>query len=154
VIPPVNVGRRDAVSLRGVGAAKGGPSAAAAQAMTQVAGRVATAMTAELGLASVEARDRYTGGTASDAYGVEAVAAELADSLGGGPADRGHVARALHEFVREGATLIASRPGSQSLERLEAAIAGASEMKGTGTDIERAVAAIDDAALRLQGTGR
>jgi hypothetical protein len=154
VIPPVNVGRRDAVSLRGVGAAKGGPSTAAAQAMTQVAGRVATAMTAELGLASVEARDRYTGGTASDAYGVEAVAAELADSLGGGPADRGHVARALHEFVREGATLIASRPGSQSLERLEAAIAGASEMKGTGTDIERAVAAIDDAALRLQGTGR
>jgi hypothetical protein len=154
VIPPVNVGRRDAVSLRGVGAAKGGPSTAAAQAMTQVAGRVATAMTAELGLASVEARDRYTGGTASDAYGVEAVAAELADSLGGGPADRGHVARALHEFVREGATLIASRPGSQSLERLEAAIAGASEMKGTGTDIERAVAAIDDAVLRLQGTGR
>jgi hypothetical protein len=154
VIPPVNVGRRDAVSLRGVGAAKGTPSAAAAQAMTQVAGRVATAMTAELGLASVDARDRYTGGTASDAYGVEGIAAELADSLGGGPADRGHVARALHEFVREGATLIASRPGSPSLERLEAAIAGASEMKGTGTDIERAVGAIDDAVLRLQGTGR
>lgn len=154
MIPPVNVGRRDAISLRGVGAAKGGPAGAAAQAMTQVAGRVATAMTAELGLANVDARDRYAGGTASDAYGVETLATELADSLGGGPADRGHVARALHEFVREGAALVAARPESRSLERLESAIAGAADLKGSGSDVERAIAAIDNAVLRLQGTGR
>ncbi len=154
MIPPVNVGRRDAVSLRGVGTAKGGPAGAAAQAMSQVACRVATAMTAELGLASVDARDRYTGGTPSDAYGVEEMAAALTDELGGGPADRGHVARALHEFVREGATLVAARPESRSLERLEAAIAEAGNTTSKGSDVERAIAAIDDAILRLQGTGR
>ena len=154
MIPPVNVGRRDAVSLRGVGAAKGGPAGAAAQAMAQVAGRVATAMTAELGLASVDARDRYTGGTASDSYGVEELAATLADELGGGPADQGHLARALHEFVREGATLMAARPESRSLERLESAIAAAANTNGKGSDVERAIAAINDAVGRLQGTGR
>jgi hypothetical protein len=154
VIPPVNVGRRDAVSLRGVGAAKGGPAGAAAQAMTQVAGRVATAMTTELGLASVDARDRYTGGTSGDAYGVEDMAAALTVELGGSPKERGEVARALHEFVREGATLVAARPESRSLERLESAIAEATNTKGTGSDVERAVAVIEDAVLRLQGTGR
>jgi hypothetical protein len=154
VIPPVNIGRRDAISLRGVGAAKGGPAAAAAQAMTQVAGRVATAMTAELGLADVDARDRYTGGTASDAYGVEDMAAALTRELGGGPADRGAVARALHEFAREGATLVAARPESRSLERLESAIASAGDAKAMGSEIERAIAAIDDAVSRLQGLGR
>ena len=154
MIPPVNVGRRDAVSLRGVGTSRGGPAGAAAHAMAQVAGRVATAMTAELGLASVDARDRYTGGTAGDAYGVEELAATLADELGGGPADRGHVARALHDFVREGATLVAARPESRSLERLESAIAEAANASGKGSDVERAIAAIDDAVVRLQGTGR
>ena len=154
MLPPVNVGRRGAVSLRGVGSAKGGPAAAAAQAMTQVAGRVATAMTAELGLASVDARGRYTGGTASDAYGVEDMAAALTNDLGGGPKERGDVARALHEFVREGATLVAARPESRSLERLVSAISGAASAEGTGSDVERAVATINDAVLRLQGSGR
>ena len=82
------------------------------------------------------------------------MAAALTLELGGGPADSGHVARALHEFVREGATLVASRPDSRSLERLETAIAGASEWKGVGSDVERAIAAIDNGVLRLQGTGR
>ena len=154
VIPPVNIDRRSAVSLRGVSGAKGGPAGAAASAMTQVAGRMASAMTAELGLADVDARDRYAGGTASDAYGVEDTAADLTAALGGGPKDRGDVARALHDFVREGATLVAARPESRSLERLESAIAGAAELKGSGSDVERAIAAIDDAVVRLQGTGR
>lgn len=154
VIPPVNIDRRTPVSLRGVAGAKGGPAGAAASAMTQVAGRMASAMTAELGLAGVDPRDRYTGGSASDAYGVEDMATELADSLGGGPKERGDVARALHEFVREGATLVAARPESRSLERLESAIAGATDSKGVGSDVERAIAAIDNAVLRLQGTGR
>jgi hypothetical protein len=154
VIPPVNIDRRSAISLRGVAGAKGGPAGAAASAMIQVAGRMASAMTAELGLAEVDPRDRYTGGTASDAYGVEEMAAGLTDALGGSPKDRGDVARALHEFVREGATLVAARPESRSLERLEFAISGAADSKGSGSDVERAIAAINNAVVRLQGTGR
>ena len=154
VIPPVNIDRRSPVALRGVAGAKGGPAGAAASAMTQVAGRMATAMTAELGLAEVDARDRYSGGTASDAYGVEDAAAGLTEAMGGSPKDRGDVARALHEFVREGATLVASRPESRSLERVEAAIAAAADTKGSGSDVERAIAAIDHAVVRLQGPAR
>jgi hypothetical protein len=154
VIPPVNIDRRGPVSLRGIAGAKGGPAAAVASAMAQVAGRMASAMTAELGLAEVDPRDRYNGGTASDAYGVEEMAAGLTDALGGSPKDRGDIARALHEFVREGATLVAARPESRSLERLGSAIAGAAEMKGAGSDVERAIAAIDNAVVRLQGSGR
>lgn len=156
MIPPVNIGRRDPVSLRGVGAAKGGPAGAAALAMTQVAGRVAQAMTQELGLAEVDARDRYTGGSANDAYGVEDMAAELSDALGGVPADKSRIARALHEFVQEGASLVAARPESRSLEQLEGVIAaiGGDGSRGVGSDVDRAIAAIDDAVARLRGKGR
>jgi hypothetical protein len=155
VIPPVNIGRRDPITLRSTGAAKGGPAGAAAHAMTQVAGRVASAMTAQFGLAEVDPRGGYTGGNASDAYGVEEMAGELTAALGGGPKERGDIARSLHEFVREGATLVAARPESRSLERLEAAIADASiRPPGSGSDVQQAIAAIDDAVLRLQGTGR
>lgn len=155
MIPPVNIGRRDPISLRGIGAAKGGPAGAAAQAMTQVAGRVASAMTAQFGLAEVDPRGGYTGGTASDAYGVEEMAAELTAVLGGGPKERGDVARSLHEFVREGATLVAARPEARSLERLESVIAdSAARTGGTGSEVQQAVAAIDEAVSRLQGAGR
>jgi hypothetical protein len=155
MIPPVNIGRRDPVSLRGVGAAKGGPAGAAASAMTQVAGRVGQAMTQELGLAAVDPRDRYTGGTANDAYGVEDLAAELSDALGGVPADRGRMARALHEFVQEGASLVAARPESRSLERLEGAIAASADgSRGSGSDVDRAITTIDDAVARLRGPAR
>jgi hypothetical protein len=155
MIPPVNIGRRDPVSLRGVGAAKGGPAGAAASAMTAVAGRVAQAMTQELGLAEVDPRDRYTGGSANDAYGVEDMAAELSDALGGVPADKGRVARALHEFVQEGASLVAARPESRSLEKLEGAIAASADgPRGTGSDVDRAITAIDDAVARIRGNAR
>jgi hypothetical protein len=154
MMPPINIGRRQPVSLRGVGAAKGGSAGAAAAAMTQVAGRMAQAMAQELGLADIDPRERYTGGTASDAYGVEEMAAELSEALGGGPADKGHVARALHDFVREGAVLIAARPESRSLERLERAItSAANKPQDRGSDVEHAISAIDQAALRLQEAG-
>ena len=155
MLPPINIGRRDPVSLRGVGAAKGGPAGAAASAMSQVAGRMAQALTAEFGLAAVEPNDRFSGGTANDAYGVEDMAAELADALGGAPADRGQVARALHNFIREGAVLVAARPESRSLEHIERAIADAGNARlVAGSDVERALAAIDHTVHRLQGTAR
>jgi hypothetical protein len=155
VIPPVNIGRKDPVSLRGIGAAKGSPASAAAQAMTQLAGRVASAMTAHFGLAEIDPRGGYTGGSANDAYGVEELAAELTDAMGAGPKERGDIARALHEFVREGATLVVARPESRSLERLETAIAdAAAPTGGTGSQVEQTIAVIDDAVLRLQGPGR
>lgn len=154
MMPSIQIGRRDAIALRGAGAAKTGPAGLAAQALAQVTGRVATAMTAEFRLANVEPRDRYSGGTASDAYGVEDMAAALNEALGGGPADRGQIARALHEFVREGATLLAARPESGSIERLGSAIAEAAEGATSGSDVERAVAAINDAVARLQGPAR
>lgn len=155
MIPPVNIGRRDTVSLRGIGAAKGGPTGAAASAMSQVAGRVAQAMTQEFGLAEIDPRDRYTGGTASDAYGVDEMAAELSNALGGVPADRGRLARALHDFVQEGAALVAARPESRSLEKLETAIAASADSaRGGGRDVDRALSAIDDAVARLRGPAR
>lgn len=155
MIPPVNVGRRGPVSLRGIGAARGSAAGAAASAMTQVAGRVAQALTHELGLADVDPRDRYTGGSANDAYGVEDMASELSEALGGVPTDKGRVARALHAFVQEGASLVASRPESRSLERLEHAIAASIDgARGNGSEVDRAISAIDDAVSRLRDPGR
>lgn len=155
MLPPVNVGRRHPVSLRGIGASKGGAAGAAASAMSAVAGRMAQTLTDEFGLAETDPRDRYTGGTATDAYGVEDMAGELSDALGGGPADRGNIARALHDFVREGAVLVAARPESRSLEKLQHAISGAiTAPRGAGSDVDHAIAAIDSAVIQITGPGR
>ncbi len=152
--PPVNIDRRSAVSLRAVGGGKGSPAAAAAAAMTQASTRLATALTAELDLAEIDPHARYSGGTASDAYGVEDLAAELVQAMGGGAKERGEVARALHGFVSEGAALFAARPESGSVERLSAAIAGAQSDRAAGSDLDRVIGTIDDAVRRLQATAR
>jgi hypothetical protein len=153
VINSINVGRREPVSLRGVGGGKGGPSGMAAATMQQAASRVATTLASELRLADIDPREGYAGGSSSDAYGVEEMAAALSDALGGTPADRGHVARALHDFVREGAALMAARPESRSIEKLVAAI-DAEPGGHSGTDLQQAIATIDAAAARLTDQGR
>ncbi len=153
VINSINVGRRDPVSLRGVGGGKGGPSGMASATMQQAASRVATALASELRLADIDPREGFSGGSSTDAYGVEEMAAALSDALADTPADRGYIARALHDFVREGAALMAARPESRSVERLVAAIDAETGAR-SGTDIQQAIATIDAAAARLMEKGR
>lgn len=150
MINPINTGRRDAVSLRGIGGAKASPSGQASAAMGQVAARLAATLAHELRLADT---DRHEGFSANDAYGVEELAAELNSTLGGSPADQGRIARSLHEFARESATLVVARPGSHSLERLQGAIVAPDSARG-GSDVDQAVMAIDDATARLQARAR
>lgn len=151
MINPINYGRRDPVSLRGTGGPGGGAPAAAASAMATVASRLGARLSAELRLADVEADG---GGRANDLYGVEELAAELATALGGGPADHGQLARALHDFARESAVLLAARPEAGSVARMEAAIGQASAASRSGAEVTQAIASIDDATGRIMAAAR
>ena len=152
---PVTLGRRDAVSLRGIGGNRDGATARAEAAMTEVAGRIASKLTSELRLIEPDGRPQGSGESGTDAYGVDALADALSEALGGRPADRAHVARALHDFVLEGATLVAARPESGSLERLQRAIsASVSGPAAPGSDVEQATAMIIAATNEIRGSGR
>lgn len=154
MINPITPGRRDAISLRGIDAAKGGGSAQASAAMGKVGGRIADTLSREFELIEREAGGDYLGGSASDYYGVEETATELADALGGGPADRGRIARSLHEFAQEAAALIAARPGSKSVTRLQSAMGDSGSARGT-SEADRAVDTIDATTQRLrEGSAR
>lgn len=148
MINPINGGRADAVSLRGIDG-KRGPAAQASAAMGKVSGRVAETMARELKLAPVDPRGGYAGGSASDAYGIEEIAAELNASVGGTPADQGRLSRALHEFAQEVATLIAARPVSNTLSGLTFSLADSDGRMGA-TDADYALSAIEAGIFRLR----
>lgn len=148
MINPINGGRADAVSLRGIDE-KRGPGAQATAAMGKVSARIAGTMAREFKLAPVDPRGGYAGGSANDAYGIEEIAAELTASVGGGPADQGRIARALHEFAQEVATLIASRPVSSTLSGLVFNVVDSDGRMGP-TDADHAIAAIECGIFRLR----
>lgn len=148
MINPVNIGSTGAVGLRGIDGKRGGTAQAAA-AMSTVNSRVAATMARELRLAPVDPRGGYAGGSANDAYGIEQLAAELTAAVGGTPADQGRIARALHEYAGEVATLIASRPVKGTLQGLAFSVVDSDGRPGS-TDADYAMSAIQAGTFRLR----
>lgn len=149
MIQPIGTGRVQGASLSGAsGIATPGQQAAAA--MTTLANRVATTLTRELGL--VDRGAARTNNLSGDLYGVESLAADLAATLGGTPADAGRLSRALNEFTSEAAALLAAKPRSSVL----GAVAGLhfnlvdSDGRPGSTDADYAFAAIQAGTFRLR----
>lgn len=149
MIQPIGTGRVQGASLSGAsGIATPGQQAAAA--MTTLANRVATTLTRELGL--VDRGAVRTNNLSGDLYGVESLAADLAATLGGTPADAGRLSRALNEFTSEAAALLAAKPRSSVL----GAVAGLhfnlvdSDGRPGSTDADYAFAAIQAGTFRLR----
>ena len=150
MINPINGGRADAVSLRGIDGKRSGGAQAAA-AMNTISARIAETMARELKLTPVDPRGGYAGGSASDAYGIEEITAELSRSLGGSPADRGRLSRALHEFAETVATLVAARPLSSTVSNVTSALGV--DLDGGKPTTEEALAMIEAATVRLRPDG-
>jgi hypothetical protein len=111
-------------------------------ALIQIAGRVASALAKALLLAG-EVGSRQSTGSSSDPYQIDEVANELATQMGGNSADAGRIARALHEFAQESASLIGARPHSNSFAAIERAIEKGTSDNGEANTVESAIAAID-----------
>lgn len=149
MIQPIGTGRVQGASLS---AASGivTPGQQAAAAMTTLANRVATTLTRELGL--VDRGAVRTNNLSGDLYGVESLAADLAATLGGTPADAGRLSRALNEFTSEAAALLAAKPRSSVL----GAVAGLhfnlvdDDGRPGSTDADYAFAAIQAGTFRLR----
>ena len=150
----VYLNRKAGVSLSGISGNGGGNSGAIADgAMHAVAGRVATALAKELRLTRDD-RDTAKGGNANDPYAIDALAEELSTELGGGPADRGQLARALHNFAQESAALIGARPESGSVATIQQAIAAGQvgqSSPATIATVADVIAMIDHASARISG---
>jgi hypothetical protein len=146
VINPANNGRRDPVSLRAISGSDRGATGAATDAMLLLAERAAATLSNALNL--VDADEEASGTPPSgDPYGVDEVARSLAGAVGGSPTDQGHIARALHDFTRESAVLLAARPESGALAHVQAAIDRAGAVNGVGP--QTAIAVIDGAAADI-----
>jgi hypothetical protein len=111
-------------------------------ALIEIAGRVASALAKALRLAG-EVGSRQSTGGGSDPYKIDEVAGELATQMGGNSADAGRIARALHEFAQESASLIGARPHSNSFAAIESAITKGTSESGEANTVDAAIAAID-----------
>lgn len=121
-------------------------------ALIEIAGRVASALAKALRLAG-EVGSRQSSGGGSDPYQIDQIASELCTQMGGGSADAGRIARALHEFAQESASLIGARPQSKSFIAIENAIARALNDQGEANSVETAIAAIDRSTGYVRAAG-
>lgn len=112
-------------------------------AMTEIAGRVASAIAKALRLAGEVGAKQSSGGGNGDPYQIDEIAKQLATQMGGNSADAGKLARALHEFAQESASLIGARPQSTSFIAIERAIAKGTEGPVEVNTVDAAIAAID-----------
>lgn len=149
-----NIGRAGPVAATNVGDSRPAPAALASATLAQAATRIATTLGAALRIPGAEQSEPWNGGSPNDAYGVEALGEELGNTLGGSPAERGAVVRALHAFVGEAAVLLAARPESGSLETVETAILSSDAAAPGRSDLDTAIAVIDRATTTIQGGQR
>jgi hypothetical protein len=126
------------------------PGGVAASTLAQAAGRLGQTIASALGLPGADQTGPWQGGSTHDGYGLDELADALSQQLGGGPADRGALARALHDFATEAASLLAARPQSVSFETI-AAVIGASSDPQSGSGIRDAIAVIERATSDLKG---
>ena len=111
-------------------------------ALIEIAGRVASVLAKALRLAG-KVGSRQSTSSGSDPYQIDQIAGELSTQMGGNSADAGRIARALHEFAQESASLIGARPHSNSFAAIESAIAKSISDYGEARTVESAIAAID-----------
>lgn len=82
-----------------------------------------------------------------DAYGLRALAGDLAGKLGGTPAQEGALLRALEDFTREAALNVNALAGSgNELSALSAAL----EVSGGGDGLDGVVTRLETATRRLE----
>ena len=122
-------------------------------ALIEIAGRVASALARALRLAGEVGSRQSTGGGGADPYQIDEIARELATQMGGNSADSGRIARALHEFAQESASLIGARPQSQSFAAIESAIARATSDNGEANTVDSAIIAIDRSTGYVKAAG-
>ena len=144
MIGPISSSRTSGVGqVRGSGS---GGASKAGQAMSNVTGRVASALTQEFDLLDQQGgggggESGYRGD--EDIYDIAETARELSAELGGSGADEGQIARSLSAFAFESASLIGARPEARSFERIEEAIASTEAQQKGLENIASALASID-----------
>lgn len=129
---------------RGAGASGGG---ATREAMGLLAADVAATVGAELGLAVDPDRQRRPFQPVADLYDVEAVAADLADTLRATPPQAGEIARLLHLFAAAIAARVGAAPDARTLEEVQRLLSGFNEQV---TDAPGAIALIGRAVRTLE----
>lgn len=156
MVGPISSSRASGVSQVGrVGGS--GTSSKAGQAMSNVAGRVASTLTDEFDLldqqgGSQSGESGYQGD--EDIYGIGDTARELNSELGGSGADEGQLARILGAFAFESASLIGARPESRSLERIEQAIKMVETKQQGIENIQSVLASIEDTTKLVASQAR
>ena len=156
MVGPISSSRASGVSQIG-GAGRGNSGSKAGQAMSSVAGRVASALTQEFDLLDQDGGGQGGGSGYQgdeDIYGIADTAHELTSDLGGNGADEGQLARSLSAFAFESASLIGARPEARSFERIEQAIKAA-EMQQQGIEnVASVLATIDDTTKLVASQAR
>lgn len=155
MIGPISSSRTNGVGqVRGAG---GSGASKAGQAMSNVAGRVASALTQEFDL--LDQQGGNGGGESGyrgdeDIYDITETARALTADLGGSGADEGQVARCLSAFAFESASLIGARPEARSFERIEEAIASVEAQQKGLENIASALASIDNTTRLVASQAR
>ncbi len=132
-LPPSSVSR-----LGTVGVGQGGGTTAGTSPVTELSGRVAARIAAELGLAPSR------GGLGHDPYRIADTAAALASGVHATPQEAGEIERVLTEFVQAATALISAQPGAASVESVARAAASVS-----GASAALLVASLKQAAVAL-----
>jgi prophage DNA circulation protein len=145
----ITTGRKVGLSVSQIGGSGGAGASGAATALSDVAGRVAAALASELRLAQ-DAGSHQSSGGGGDPYAIDELSRELASRLGGSTADAGHIARALHEFATESASLIGARPDSRSFIQIEAAIAPVDGNTAAAETVQGAIRMIEQSTARVK----
>ncbi len=130
----IGTGAGNAARAVGGAAAGGGasPGAVASALMSNLAGKMAKNIGSALKLGGNENAGSWQGNS-NDPYEIAELIAEMTQDAKGSASDVGELSRALHHFVQESASMFAARPESQSLTRLQQAIAHSADDGGTLT---------------------
>lgn len=100
-----------------------GRGSATGQALGTIAADVAARITGELNLAVDPDGRGGKPGALRDLYGIDDIAARLAEQLGASPFEAGEINRVLNLFAAEVAARIAAIPDSGSIEEVAALLA-------------------------------
>lgn len=132
----------------------GGSSAGAAahQAMTDLAGKMAASINDALGLTGGETGQWQ--GNGNDPYDIEQMVDALAAEFGGSASEVGELSRALHAFVQESAALFAARPESRSLSFIRAVIGEGATGSDSVANLSTVTRHVDAATTGLHGSIR
>lgn len=152
MIQPIGTARVQGISLGTAQESSGRPVDHASAAMSTLSGRISATLAGELGLVQGGGPRTHAGTTAGDPYGVAALAGDLATKLNASPSDAGRLARALHDFAGEVASLVGARPQSSVFEMLRDLQFNLTDpdRRAGMSDSDVAIAAIVDGVFRIR----